>query len=209
MNVLKTLKKLYPNANCSLNFSSPLELLVATILSAQCTDVRVNIVTKSLFAKYKTASDFANETLPELENNIRSTGFYHNKAKSIQGACRRIVETYGGVVPDTMDELTTLPGVGRKTANVVLGTGFGKAVGVVVDTHVSRISQRLGLTESDNPEKIEQDLMKQFPKKSWTELSHLLIMHGRKLCTARNPKCDDCPFKTCNSRTEKIVRNSP
>ncbi|MDR3109463.1 MAG: endonuclease III [Planctomycetaceae bacterium] len=203
MDAIKTLKKLYPDVRCSLNFSNPLELMVATILSAQCTDVRVNIVTKSLFARYKTASDFANETLPELEDRIRSTGFYRNKAKSIQGACERIVETYNGVVPDTMEDLITLPGVGRKTANVVLGTGFGKAVGIVVDTHVTRISKRLGLTESDNPEKIEQDLMKQFPKKSWIELSHLLIMHGRKLCTARNPKCKDCPFKTCNARTEK------
>lgn len=192
---LKILRKTFPEADCSLVYRKPLELLVATILSAQCTDARVNLVTPGLFARYKTAADYATAPTTELEKAIRSTGFYHNKAKSIQGACRRLVETYDGRVPETMEELLTLPGVGRKTANVVLGNGFGKTVGVVVDTHVTRLSHRMGFSTATTPEKIEQDLMRQFPKNSWVELSHLLILHGRKYCPARKPHCSECPLE--------------
>jgi endonuclease-3 len=192
--IARCLAKHYPDAICSLDFRTPLELLVATILSAQCTDVRVNLVTKSLFAKYPTAAHYAQAKLPELERDIQSTGFYHNKAKSIQNCCRMLLERFDGQVPRDMDELVKLPGVGRKTANVVLGTAYGIAVGVVVDTHVTRISIRLGLTQEKNPEKIERDLMGQFAKKEWIALSHRLIQHGRRICVARRPKCDECPL---------------
>ena len=190
--IVRLLKKEYPDARCSLNYSNPLELLVATILSAQCTDERVNLVTAELFRKYRTAEDYARALAAELERDIRSTGFFRNKAKAIQGACRMIVERHGGRVPETMEELLELPGVARKTANVVLGNAYGQASGIVVDTHVSRLSQRLGLTREEQPEKIERDLCELIPKKQWVDFSHLLIAHGRALCKARTPLCGEC-----------------
>lgn len=189
------LKKAYPQATCALHFSNKIQLLVSTILSAQCTDVRVNIVTKSLFKKYKTAKDFADASFEELCRDIKSTGFYRNKAKNIQGACKAIVGQFKGKVPGTMPELLTLPGVGRKTANVVLGTGFGISEGIVVDTHVTRLSNRLGFTRHSNPVKIEQDLVELVHKKDWIDFSHLMIAHGRAICVARKPKCPQCPIK--------------
>jgi endonuclease-3 len=192
---LTALKKQFPDAGCSLRFQSPLELLVATILSAQCTDIQVNKVTPNLFKKYRTAKNFANASITELEEAIRTTGFYHNKAKNIQGACREITERFNGNVPDTMETLTSLPGVGRKTANVVLGNSFGKNEGFVVDTHVFRLSHRMGLAVGTTPEKVEQELMKVFPQNDWAFLSHALILHGRKNCNARKPTCELCPFK--------------
>ena len=188
------LKKTYPNAKCSLDHSTPLQLLVATILSAQCTDDRVNIVAKMLFKKYKSVRDYANVAPEELEKDIQSTGFYRNKAKSIRAMAASLIEKHGGSVPQTMEELTHLAGVGRKTANVVLGNAFGVDVGVVVDTHVGRLSQRLGLTSHDDPVKIEQDLMAIVPKEDWTLWSHLMIAHGRAICQARKPKCEECPL---------------
>jgi endonuclease-3 len=190
--IIARLRKAYPDARCSLNYSNPLELLVATILSAQCTDERVNLVTADLFRKYRKAADFINVELSELEQDIRSTGFYRNKAKAIQGACRLLVEQHGGKVPSTVDELLALPGVARKTANVVLGNAFGIASGVVVDTHVGRLSQRLGLTTHEQPEKIERDLIELVPQKDWVDFAHLMIYHGRAVCKARKPECADC-----------------
>ncbi len=190
--ILRRLKKQYPDADCSLTYVDPLQLLVATILSAQCTDARVNLVTRDLFKKYRSAHDFAVVEQSELENDIRSTGFYRNKAKNIRAACRILDEQYGGKVPAEMSKLIELPGVGRKTANCVLGTGFGIAVGVVVDTHVERLSHRIGLSEANSPEKIEQNLMELFPQPEWIGISHRLILLGRESCTARKPKCDDC-----------------
>lgn len=186
------MKKEYPDARCSLNHSNALELLVATILSAQCTDERVNIVTADLFRKYRSAEDYLKVSREELEQDIRSTGFYRNKAKSIQGASEIISAKYKGRVPDTMEELLALPGVARKTANVVLGNAFGIASGVVVDTHVGRLTQRLGLTKEESPEKIERDLIELVPKKDWVDFSHLLIYHGRNVCKARSPLCGEC-----------------
>lgn len=194
--IARQLAAAYPDAVCSLDFASPLQLLVATILSAQCTDVRVNIVTKSLFAKYPTAAHYARVAPAELERDIQPTGFFRNKAKSIQNCCKTLLEKYDGEVPKEMDKLVELPGVGRKTANVVLGTAFGIAVGVVVDTHVNRIARRLGLTTEKDPVKIERDLMAQFAEKEWIALSHRLIQHGRRCCTARKPKCDECPLES-------------
>ena len=185
----------YPDAECSLDFKSPLELLVATILSAQCTDERVNLVTKDLFRKYRSAAAYARAPLEQLEEDVRSTGFYRNKAKSIKGACEALVDGYRGRMPRDMDALVELPGVGRKTANVVLGTAFGIASGIVVDTHVSRICRRLGLTKQKDAVKIETDLMEQVPKHEWVAFSHRMIQHGRRLCTARKPKCDACPLE--------------
>jgi endonuclease-3 len=190
--VVRRLKKEYPKVTCALNHSNPLELLIATILSAQCTDARVNIVTADLFRKYRSVEDFANAPLSELERDIHSTGFYRQKAKSIQGAARMIIEKFGGQVPETLEELTTLPGAARKTANVVLGVAFGKASGVVVDTHVSRLSQRLGLTKEKTPERIEADLMRILPRREWIDFSHRLIAHGRQVCEARRPRCGVC-----------------
>jgi len=190
--IIRRLRKEYPDAKCSLNHSNPLQLLIATILSAQCTDERVNIVTADLFRKYSSCQDYVNADRAELEQDIRSTGFFRNKTKSIQGACRVIQEQYGGVVPSTIDELLSLPGVARKTANVVLGNAFDIASGIVVDTHVSRLSQRLGLTKNTHPEKIERDLIEIVPRKDWIDFSHLLIYHGRKICKARAPECDRC-----------------
>jgi endonuclease-3 len=193
--ILAGLKKAYPDAGCSLSFRSPLELLVATILSAQCTDIQVNKVTPKLFRQFRSAKDFAAAPLEQLEELIRTTGFFHNKAKNIQNACRKIVEEFGGKVPDTMEVLVSLPGVGRKTANVVLSNGFGRHEGFVVDTHVFRLSHRLGLVKGNTPEKVEQELMQLFPQTDWAYLSHALILHGRQFCNARKPLCGDCPLK--------------
>jgi len=198
--VLPILRQTYPDAKCSLNHSTPLQLLVATILSAQCTDDRVNIVTKHLFRKYRTAADYAKVKPETLEKDIQSTGFYRNKTKSIRAMAQALVEKHNGKVPDTMDELVELAGVGRKTANVVLGNAFDKNVGVVVDTHVTRLSHRLDLTQQKTAEKIEQDLIPIVPKKDWVIFPHLLISHGRKICKARNPLCAECPVeKLCPS----------
>jgi len=195
--IVSLLKKRFPDARCALNHTNPLELLVATILSAQCTDERVNVVTKDLFRKYKTARDYAEASPEVFQEEIRSTGFFRNKAKSIIGAARRIEEDYGGKVPQTMEGLLALPGVARKTANVVLGTAYGKNEGVVVDTHVIRVSQRLKLTShKNNPgDRIEKELMELVPRKNWTLFSHLLIFLGRQICTARKPDCERCPVK--------------
>ena len=190
--LLRRLRHAYPDCKCALHHRDPLQLLVATILSAQCTDERVNQVTPSLFAKYRAAADYANAPAGELEEYIRSTGFFRNKAKSIRACCRAIADQHGGRVPDRMDQLVQLPGVGRKTASVVLGVAYGKADGVVVDTHVARLSQRLGLTRYTNPEKIEQDLMASVPPKDWIDFSHLVIWHGRRRCSARKPDCANC-----------------
>jgi len=193
--IISRLKKAYPDAHCELNYSNPLQLLVATILSAQCTDKRVNLVTQSLFKQYPAARDFAQAPPGALEEDIKSTGFYRNKAKSIRAACRAMVEKYGGQVPPSMEALVQLEGVGRKTANVVLGNAFGLAEGIVVDTHVARLSSRLGLTDNTAPEKIEADLQRLVPREDWTLLSHLLIWHGRRRCGARNPDCAGCEVK--------------
>jgi endonuclease-3 len=195
----------YPDAKCALDFSTPLQLLVATILSAQSTDKTVNTVTPALFRKFRTAKQFAEGELPELEKLVHSTGFFRNKAKSIQGACRMIADDHGGKVPEDMDELLKLPGVARKTANVVLGVAFGKAEGVVVDTHVQRLSVRLNFTTESRPEKIEEDLMKLFPREKWIHLSHLLIHHGRALCQARKPRCMECPIEDLCKSADKVM----
>ncbi|MFA6448599.1 MAG: endonuclease III [bacterium] len=196
--IFDLLSKEYPDAGCSLRHADPLELLIATILSAQCTDERVNIVTKDLFKKYRSVKDYANAELPELENDIHSTGFYKNKAKNIKNCCSEIIEKHGGKVPKTMEELVKLPGIGRKTANVVLGNAFG-VPGIVVDTHVLRLSQRLGLTRNEDPVKIEFDLMELFPKDGWTQISHQIVYHGRAVCNARKPLCDACKLlKHCD-----------
>jgi len=194
--IIAGLKKAYPDAHCELNHANPLELLVATILSAQCTDKRVNIVTAELFKRYQSAADYAGAPQTELEAAIKTTGFFRNKAKSIQSCCRGIIGKHGGQVPRTMEELLTLDGVGRKTANVVLGNAFNVNVGVVVDTHVVRLSARLGLTKETAPDKIEQALMKLAPQDEWTMLSHLLIWHGRRRCYARNPDCANCEVRS-------------
>lgn len=190
--ILALLKKAYPKAKIALNFSKPLEILISTILSAQCTDKRVNLVTKTLFKKYKTVEDFALANLKIFEQEIRSTGFYRNKAKNIIASARKIIKYFDGKVPDAMEELIQLPGVARKTANVVLFNGFGKVEGIAVDTHVRRLSERLGLSKNDDPEKIEQDLMELLDKKEWGIFSYLLIEHGRKICIAQKPKCLEC-----------------
>ena len=193
--ILASLRRAYPDAHCELNFSNPLELLVATILSAQCTDKRVNIVTAELFRKFRTARNYADAPLAEVEEAIKSSGFFRNKAKNIQACCRKLVERHRGEVPRTMEELHSLDGVGRKTANVVLGNAFDINVGVVVDTHVSRLSQRLGLTREKTPEKIELALMKLVPQADWTIFSHWLIWHGRRRCDARKPDCVRCEIR--------------
>ncbi len=192
LEVIKRLKKEYPDAHCALIHGNAFELLVATILSAQCTDERVNLVTANLFRKYRSAQDFSDVSQEELAQDIKSINFFNNKARSIRGASEKIVENFGGKVPETIAELLTLNGVARKTANVVLGNAFGIADGVVVDTHVSRLSQRLGLTEQTTPEKIEQELNELVPKKHWVMFPHWLIFHGRKICQARKPKCAEC-----------------
>jgi len=193
--LLEALAATYPEAHCELNFSNPLELLVATILSAQCTDRQVNIVTTDLFQKYRSAADYAGTPLEVLEQDIRRIGLFRNKAKNIQAACRALVDHHGGAVPSTMDQLTALAGVGRKTANVVLGNAFDRHEGVVVDTHVARLSARLGLTPETNPVHIETALMKLVPRERWTMFSHWLIWHGRRRCSARNPDCAGCELQ--------------
>lgn len=197
--ILPILKRQYPGANVALRFGNPLELLIATILSAQCTDARVNMVTPGLFAKYKSTEDWAKAKLENIENDIRSTGFYHNKAVSIKGAAQAIIEKFAGSVPDTMDELVTLPGVGRKTANCVLANAFGQPA-IMCDTHVIRLSRRIQLSENSDPVKLEFDLVEIVPKKDWTVFSHTLILHGRNVCQARKPNCDNCAIsKFCPS----------
>ena len=198
--ILKALDEAYPNAVCALNHRSPWELLVATILSAQCTDVRVNMVTPELFRRFPTPAAMARAEIPELIELIRTTGFFNNKAKSIKGAAEAITTRFGGKVPETLDELITVPGAARKTANVVLGVSFGKAEGVVVDTHVFRIAHRLDLAKGDAPQVVEQELMKILPQEKWIDFSHQIIHHGRQVCIARNPKCKDCNLETlCHS----------
>jgi len=202
--IARRLGSVYPGAHCALHHSSALELLVATILSAQCTDERVNRVTPELFRKYRTAEDYARADQATLEQEVRSTGFFRNKAKSIRGAAAALVRDHGGEVPQTMDELLKLPGVARKTANVVLGTWFRKAAGVVVDTHVRRLSQRLGLTRQEDPPKIEQDLMKILPPEEWIMFAHRLIWHGRRICGARSPRCEECALASCCPSAGKL-----
>lgn len=190
--IIAQLRQDYPDARCSLDFTNALELLVATVLSAQCTDERVNQVTKALFQTYRTADDYARAPIEELERDVKPTGFYRSKARHVQEAARIIAQRYGGQVPRTMDELTALPGVARKTANVVLGNAYGIVVGVVVDTHVGRLSRRMGLTASEDPAQVEKDLMALYPQSDWLDLSHLMIYHGRAVCQARHPLCESC-----------------
>ena len=203
--ILKKLDILYPQATCALTHRNPWQLLVATILSAQCTDKRVNEVTPELFKKYPTIEDFAHASQDELANDIRATGFFNNKAKSVIGAAKKILADFGGKVPKTIDELLTVPGAARKTANVVLGTAYGIPSGVVVDTHVQRVSQRLDLTKNGEPVKIEQDLMKILPKDRWILFSHQIILHGRNLCIARKPRCVDCPLDPLCYAKDKTI----
>ena len=203
--IVARLKRMYPKAKCSLDFTNPFELLIATMLSAQSTDARVNIVTKSLFRKYPGPAEFAAASQVEMERDVKQTGFFRNKAKAVIAASKAIMEKHGGDVPRSMDELTALPGVGRKTANVVLSNSFKAPVGIVVDTHVSRVSGRLGLTSNSDAEKIEQDLMKLIPQKEWTSFSHRLIDHGRAVCVARKPKCRECLLnELCPSAEEPL-----
>jgi endonuclease-3 len=191
--IIKRLSETYPDAHVALNFSNPLECLVATILSAQCTDERVNMVTSTLFQKYRTCEDYRKIPEAELAADIKPTGFFNQKTKSIRGACARIVEVYGGTVPNTMEDLVTLPGVARKTANIVLGNAYGIVEGIAVDTHVRRVSERLGFTTKTDPNKIEQDLMRLIPKDRWFDFTYVIIDHGRAICVARKPRCAECP----------------
>jgi endonuclease-3 len=206
--LLRRLRAAYPKAECALLHINAWELLVATILSAQCTDARVNIVTPGLFRRFPSPKAFAEASLPAIEEEIRSTGFYHNKAKSISGAAKRVVSEFGGKVPQTMEELLTLPGVARKTGNVVLGVAFKIAAGVVVDTHVLRLSHRLGLTRAEDPKRVEEDLMKIIPKDRWIAFSHEMIHHGRQICIARKPRCVDCPLETLCHAADKTWSSS-
>lgn len=203
--ILRHLDKDYPNVTCALHHRNEWELLVATILSAQCTDVRVNMVTPGLFQRYPTVADMAAAPRAEIEQEIKTTGFFRNKTKSLIGAARKVLADFGGKVPDNMDDILSLPGVARKTANVVLGTWFGKATGVVVDTHVQRISRRLDLTKADDPKKIEQDLMKALPQDRWVLFSHQIIHHGRKVCIARKPRCAECGLENLCYAKDKTV----
>ena len=203
--LLHRLPEIYPDAHCALDYSSPLELLVATILSAQCTDKRVNLVTKALFQRCRTPEDYAGIPQAEFEEIVRSTGFFRNKAKNIRAMASELIAKHGGQVPRTIEELAALPGVGRKTANVVLGNAFGLNEGVVVDTHVARLSQRLGLTKFPDPVRIERDLMKLFPRERWTDLSHWLIFHGRQRCTARKPDCAGCELNQICPSAGRVV----
>ena len=192
LTIVRRLAEQYPDAACALNFRNPLELLIATVLSAQCTDQRVNMVTRELFQKYRSAADYAAASPKELENDIRSTGFFRNKAKNIRECCRVLAEKHGGQVPDRMDDLVELAGIGRKTANVILGTAMRLATGVVVDTHVRRLARRMGLTRHNDPQKIEQVLMKLVPQQEWINFGHRMIQHGRRVCSARKPNCESC-----------------
>jgi endonuclease-3 len=203
--ILAKLDEAYPNATCELNHKNAFELLIATILSAQCTDVRVNQVTETLFKKYPDPKAFAYATPSELELEIRPTGFFRNKTKSVMGASKAIIERFGGEVPRTMDEILTLPGVARKTANVVLGTAYGIPSGIVVDTHVQRIANRLDLTRNEDPKKIEQDLMQVMPKERWIQFSHQIIWHGRRVCQARKPKCAECNLEPLCYAKDKTI----
>lgn len=205
--ILELLDRYYPDAHVTLDFKTPLELLVATILSAQCTDVRVNQITPALFARYPDARAYAEAPLEELEEMIRPSGFFHNKAKSIKALARKLVEDYGGEVPASLEELVKLPGIGRKTANVVLGNAFG-IPGIVVDTHLSRVAQRLGLTRQKDPVKIEMDLMALIPRERWVKFSHQMIWHGRQICEARKPKCPACPLRPYCDHGQKLSRSS-
>src|SRR5438046_77648 len=207
--IIMGLRQAYPNAHCELSYSNPLELLIATILSAQCTDKQVNLVTADLFKKYRSAADYAKAQPSELEQDIRRLGFFRNKARSIQACCRKLVERHGSDVPRTMEELVQLDGVGRKTANVVLGNAFGVSEGIVVDTHVARLSQRLGLTRQTAPEKIEIDLQQLVPRKWWTLFSHWLIWHGRRRCYARKPDCPHCEIQNLCPTGQKLLRGAP
>lgn len=201
----KFLKKTYPNVHCALDYSNPFELLVATILSAQCTDERVNKVTPLLFKKYKTAADYANADPEEFMNEIHSTGFYRNKTKNILATAKKISNDFNGIVPDLMEKLISLPGVARKTANIILGTAYGKNNGIAVDTHVKRLSGRIGLTKETDPVKIERDLMKIIPQSDWTDFSHRLITHGRQVCNARKPNCGNCGISSICLYSEKLI----
>ncbi|TMK30399.1 MAG: endonuclease III [Actinobacteria bacterium] len=191
--IIRILSATYPQAKVALNFSTPLEMLVATILSAQCTDERVNQVTASLFQKYRTCEDYVKVPEAELAADIKPTGFFNQKTRAIRGACQRMIDVYGGQVPDTMEDLLTLPGVARKTANIVLGNAFGKVEGIAVDTHVRRLAERLGFSTEKDPDKVERDLMRLVPREKWFPFTYVLIDHGRRICTARNPKCEICP----------------
>jgi endonuclease III len=203
--ILRALRETYPDAHCELNFRNPLELLIATILSAQCTDKQVNIVSESLFKKYRTAADYAGAELGELENDIRRIGLFRNKAKNIKACCQQLVDRFTGEVPQTLEELISLDGVGRKTANVVLGNAFNRNEGVVVDTHVARLAQRFGLTKEEKPDRIEIEMMRLVPREDWTMFSHWLIWHGRRRCFARGPQCGECEIRElCPSRQEEL-----
>ncbi|MCX7747096.1 MAG: endonuclease III [Clostridia bacterium] len=195
LEIIKVFDTLYPDATCSLDYKDPLQLLISTQLAAQCTDARVNIVAQSLFSKYKNVHDFANADLKELEQDVKPTGFYHNKAKNIKNTCKMIIDEFGGKVPDNLEDLLKLPGVGRKTANLVLGDIFG-VPGIVVDTHAKRLSGRIGLTKNSDPTKIEFDLMKVVPKEAWSKFCHQLVYHGRAVCNARKPACEQCEIRT-------------
>lgn len=203
--ILRELKSIYPDATCTLDFKTPLELLIATQLAAQCTDARVNIVTKDLFKKYRNAEDYAGADISELEQDIKSTGFFRNKAKNIKECCIKLLRDYGGTVPDNMEALLSLPGVGRKTANVILSTVFSKPC-VIVDTHCTRLSNRLGLTKSQNPDIIERDIMKIIPKSEWANFSHYLVYHGRAICQARKPKCEICSIMPYCAYANKNIK---
>jgi endonuclease-3 len=205
--IIKFLSKEIPDSRIALKFSNPLELLIATILSAQCTDIKVNQVTVDLFKKYRSAKDYAESNLAKLEEEIRPTGFYRNKAKSLQKCCQELVKRFGGEIPKTLEELVTLPGVGRKTANVILGNAFG-IPGIVVDTHVHRVSQRIGLTKNDDPVKIEFDLMEIAPKEEWTHFSNLLVWHGRRTCAAKKPLCGTCPIRNLCDYESKLLNTA-
>jgi endonuclease III len=207
--LIERLKAAHPDARCSLNYANPLELLVATVLSAQCTDARVNLVTKSLFKKYRTASDYAMVSPGELEEDIKSTGFYRNKAKALRACGAELLARYGGEVPADMAALVQLPGIGRKTANVILGNAFERAEGIVVDTHVRRLAGRLGLTNHSDPDKIEQDLLQVVPREDWIIIGHLLILHGRRVCSARAPKCPVCPVNGLCPSAKMLSSSSP
>ncbi len=201
--IVRILYREYPESRTALNFQTPHQILVATILSAQCTDARVNLITPALFKKYRSAADFAEANPQELQDEIRSTGFFRNKSKNIILASRKIVEDFGGQVPDTMEKLLTLPGVARKTANIVLSSGYGRAEGIAVDTHVKRLSRRLGLSQKNNPDKIELDLLDLVPKKDWLDFNYVFVNHGRKVCQARKPNCPECKLKSlCPSAVE-------
>ncbi len=203
--ILRELKSIYPEATCTLDFKNPLELLIATQLAAQCTDARVNIVTKDLFKKYQSAKDYAGANISELEQDIKSTGFFRNKAKNIKECCIKLLRDYEGKVPDNMEALLSLPGVGRKTANVILSTVFSKP-GVIVDTHCTRLSNRLGLTQSQNPDIIERDLMKILPRSEWANFSHYMVYHGRAICQARKPKCEICSIMPYCAYANKNIK---